>query len=164
MDATTASQAVPDHRPTLDELVDAHGDALLRYCHHILCHYQDAQDAVQTTFLKACTGIPAHIPPQPWLYRVAYNNCIDILRRRRRAQWFAPALVQDKDFMSEEVQQALLSLSAEERALVFGRVIEERSYEELSAIYKKPAATLRKRYERARQKLLRILTKEGFHL
>ena len=38
--------------------------------------------------------------------------------------------------------------------------MEGRSYEELSGIYGKSAATLRKRYERARKKLARLLTQE----
>lgn len=40
-----------------------------------------------------------------------------------------------------------------ERALIFNRIIEERDYKELEVIYNLPAATLRKRYERARKKL-----------
>ena len=55
--------------------------------------------------------------------------------------------------MSEEVKEALAKLSTMERALIFNRIIEERDYKELEVIYNLPAATLRKRYERARKKL-----------
>lgn len=60
----TKGGAAMDARP-LDErfaegseaaLADAialYGQPLLRYCHHILCDYHEAQDAVQTTFIKA---------------------------------------------------------------------------------------------------------------
>ncbi len=66
-----------------------YGQGLLRYCHHILCDYHEAQDAVQITFCKAwerrtrCrTGaLPA------WLYRMAYTTCVDILRQRN---WRVP--------------------------------------------------------------------------
>ena len=42
-----------DCEQALNEAVALYGQPLLRYCHHILCDYHDAQDAVQTTFIKA---------------------------------------------------------------------------------------------------------------
>lgn len=138
-----------------------YGQGLLRYCHHILCDYHEAQDAVQITFCKAwerrtrCrTGaLPA------WLYRLVYTTCVDILRQRKRWRPLPPA-PEDTDYIGPELRAALEALSPEERGLVFGRVMEGRSYEELSGIYGKSAATLRKRYERARKKLARLLTQE----
>lgn len=59
--------------------------------------------------------------------------------------------------MSEELLEALSKLSGMERALIFNRIIEERDYKELEEIYHLPAATLRKRYERARKKLAKQL-------
>ena len=55
-------------------------------------------------------------------------------------------------------QRAFSALTPEERGLVFGRVMEGRSYEELSQIYGPSAAALRKRYERARKKLALALS------
>ena len=68
--------------------------------------------------------------------------------------------------MSEDLKEALSTLSVIERALIFGRIIEERDYQELEEIYQIPSATLRKRYERARKKLSnqlcdRYLTPKG---
>lgn len=37
----------------LTAAIALYGQPLLRYCHHILCDYHEAQDAVQTTFIKA---------------------------------------------------------------------------------------------------------------
>ena len=37
----------------LEGAVARYGQALLRYCHHILCDYHEAQDAVQTALLPA---------------------------------------------------------------------------------------------------------------
>ena len=59
------------------------------------------------------------------------------------------------------LRAALEALSPQDRGLVFGRVMEEKSYEELSAIYGKSAAALRKRYERARRKLAGALAGQG---
>ena len=66
----------------------------------------------------------------------------------------------DPDYIGPQLRAALLTLSPQERALVFGRVMEERSYEELSQMLGHSAATLRKRYERARHKLAWALTEQ----
>ena len=96
------------------------------------------------------TGVQACALPI-WLYRIAYHHCMDILRKRKLL-FFLPKQENDHH-MSEEVKEALAKLSTMERALIFNRIIEERDYKELEVIYNLPAATLRKRYERARKKL-----------
>ncbi|HIY21542.1 MAG TPA: sigma-70 family RNA polymerase sigma factor [Candidatus Flavonifractor merdigallinarum] len=154
---------VAEEEDALSQMIDRYGQPLLRYCHHILCDYHEAQDAVQITFYKAYTHRARFQPGtnlSAWLYRLAYTTCVDLLRRRKR-QLFAPppAPAENTDYIGPELRQALLTLSAEERALIFGRVMEERSYEELAQMLGKSAATLRKRYERARGKLARALTK-----
>ena len=146
----------------LSAAIQAYGQPLLRYCHHILCDYHEAQDAVQTAFVKAWDhrdGFQRGGNLSAWLYRLAYTTCVDALRARKR--WFtAPPRppAEDPDYIGPELRSALLRLTAEERGVVFGRVMEGRSYDELAEIYHVGAATLRKRYERARRKLARLLT------
>lgn len=145
----------------LDQIIAQFGQPLLRYCHHILCDYHEAQDAVQTTFIKAWEhkdGFRAGGNRSAWLYRLAYTTCVDVIRRRKRLLFSPPRPTSDPDYIGPELRAALGKLTAEERGLVFGRVMEERSYDELADIYGVNAATLRKRYERARKKLARLLT------
>ena len=59
--------------------------------------------------------------------------------------------------MSEDLKSALSTLSPQDRALVFSRVIDENTYLELEEIYQVNAATLRKRFERAKKRLAKIL-------
>jgi len=151
----------------LNETIAAHGTAILRYCHGILCNYHDAQDAVQLTFIKAHRAGFARgdIPLAAWLYRIAYNTCIDILRKRRRFfslfTKFEGSYEIEDNYINEDLAAALRCLSARDRALVFNRVIDGMSYEELSDIYKASPAALRKRYERARRVLAARLEGSG---
>ena len=138
-----------------------YGQGLLRYCHHILCDYHEAQDAVQITFCKAwerrtrCrTGaLPA------WLYRMAYTTCVDILRQRKRWRPLPPA-PEDTDYIGPELRGALEGQAPQDRGVDVGKVSGGPRDKQLSGIYGKSAATLRKRYERARKKLARLLTQE----
>ena len=124
MDEAELSRAFPiGDGACLEAVIGRYGQALLRYCHHILCDYHEAQDAVQDALLRAWS-------------------------RRNR----------NPDYIGPELRAALSVLTPEERGLVFGRVMEGRSYEELSQIYGPSAAALRKRYERARKKLALALS------
>jgi RNA polymerase sigma factor (sigma-70 family) len=63
--------------------------ALYRYCLAILGNPEDAQDALQNTMVKAMRALPGEkrkIDLKPWLYRVAHNESVDLLRKRRPAE------------------------------------------------------------------------------
>jgi len=65
------------------------------------------------------------------------------------------------DGMAEEIKAALGKLSPQDRALVISRLLDDMDYEQLSEIYNASAATLRKRYERAKKKLAQALREQG---
>ncbi|WP_042349253.1 RNA polymerase sigma factor [Bacillus massiliigorillae] len=144
----------------LNKAIELYGHSLLRYCHNILCDYYEAQDVVQITFIKAYkkrkhfkkgTSLSA------WLYRIAYTTCIDSLRKKKLLFFRHSYKEHDSTFMNEDLKDALSTLSPQDRALVFSRVIDEKSYAELEEIYHIPASTLRKRFERAKKKLATVL-------
>jgi RNA polymerase sigma factor (sigma-70 family) len=59
---------------------------LYGYCYSILCHAADAQDALQSTFAAAYAALRdgrRDAPLRPWLYRIAHNEAVSVLRRRR---------------------------------------------------------------------------------
>lgn len=59
---------------------------LYRFCLSILARPEDAQDALQSTMLKAMRALPGEqreIKLKPWLYRIAHNESIELLRKRR---------------------------------------------------------------------------------
>jgi RNA polymerase sigma factor (sigma-70 family) len=59
---------------------------LYRYCRALLGNAHEAQDALQNTMAIALRSLPGEervIELRPWLYRVAHNEAVSILRRRR---------------------------------------------------------------------------------
>lgn len=80
---------------TADHLVD-HRTLLRAHCYRMLGHPQDADDAVQDTFVRALRALhrfEGRAALQTWLVRIATNVCLDALkdRARRRRPMSAPA-------------------------------------------------------------------------
>ena len=67
-------------------LYQRHHQALYRYCLSIVRTPEDAQDALQSTFERAFAALQASrrdVAMRPWLFRIAHNEAVSILRRRR---------------------------------------------------------------------------------
>ena len=155
----------------LETMIESHGDALLRYCHGILLDYHEAQDVVQSTFIKAYAKISTPGATEThgaWLYKTAYTACIDILRRKKLQNlFFVKTGVEETTtpeyFTDENVNAVLSELPPKDRALVYSRAVEGLDYAELVTIYGTNAATLRKRYERAKNKLAKAMKSSGIY-
>lgn len=73
-------------RSAFAEIFRTHHQGLYRYCLAILRDRDDAEDALQATMAAALRSLPGEsrrIEVRPWLFRVAHNESISILRRRR---------------------------------------------------------------------------------
>jgi RNA polymerase sigma factor (sigma-70 family) len=67
-------------------LYDRHHRAILSFCRHMLHSQEEAEDAVQHTFISAYNNLLANdkeIRLKPWLYAIARNRCLSFLRARR---------------------------------------------------------------------------------
>lgn len=72
----------------LDLLIEMYRPAVMSLAMRLLRDSDDAQDAVQDTFLKACRALKSFDPSRPllpWLLRICNNCCIDIVRARKQS-------------------------------------------------------------------------------
>lgn len=75
--------------PAFAALVERHRGELQVHCYPMLGSLEDAEDLVQETFLRAWRsrehfGAGGRLSFRPWLYRIATNACLDVLRTRSR--------------------------------------------------------------------------------
>jgi RNA polymerase sigma-70 factor, ECF subfamily len=97
-DAGARAVASPRVQAAVEDLFERHGERVLAYCRRRLRTTEEAEDALQTTFLYACRGLQRGVVPETeiaWLLKIAHNVCLsqwDSDRRRRRLE-----LVQDPD-------------------------------------------------------------------
>src|ERR1700675_3196991 len=69
------------------DLTERHRRELHVHCYQMLASFDEAEDAVQETFLRAWRGRHAFAGGslvRAWLYRIATNVCLDAIRRRSR--------------------------------------------------------------------------------
>src|SRR4051794_263698 len=69
-----------------EAIYDRHHRALLGFCRHMLGSHEEAEDALQRVFVAAHRHLSDGTAPinlKPWLYTIARNRCLSMLRARR---------------------------------------------------------------------------------
>jgi len=155
--------------PELEEVINIYGEKLLRYATSVLCNHHDAEDIVQKVFLLAYQNRKdfdgEHL--SAWLYKITYNHCLN-QRKKRKILFFGDIENVREETVNpfeetdirDDFLKALSKLDLEDRALLYCRIMNDQSYEELSRIFGKSAPALRKKYERARKKVAEHLRGE----
>jgi RNA polymerase sigma factor (sigma-70 family) len=87
-DERLARLASAGDRAAFGVIFHRYREDLLRYCVSILHNAEDACDALQSTMLHALNALEGdtrEIALRPWLYRIAHNESVTLLRRHRHA-------------------------------------------------------------------------------
>lgn len=149
------------------DLIKLYEKQLFTYIYHMINNRQEAEDILQDVFVIVYERISKYNYSKSftaWIYKIAYNKTINQLKRRNAIKiinyFDFKGLVNHKDNNENDfdspfnhvTEKTLNKLSFEEKNILFLRVFEEKSYEEIGVILDKKPATLRKKYERIRKK------------
>lgn len=177
------AKAAQGDRDAFGELVRRYEKKVLALTNHLCGNPDDGAEAAQEAFIAAWRGLPrfrGEANFSTWLYRLASNASIDLLRRRKRRDAYAGPSLDDEEIRVEapdpaptpqetverrelrrELQDALQTLSPEHRQALILREIHQLSYEEIAQTLSLDIGTVKSRIHRARETLRKILTERG---
>jgi len=140
----------------------AHGARLKSIAHHILRNRQDAEDAVQESFLKLYRGIggfQGNSGLGTWLCRIVINASYDLARRRERESVSAPPDLGAKNQLPLKValEDALGRIHPKHRMVFLLFEVEGMKHSEIAGIMEIPEGTSKAWLFEAKKELKRML-------
>lgn len=179
-DLQTVQAAVNGDQKAFDELFKRYHDAIYFMLLKMVNNKNDAEDLTFEAFGKAFKNIQKYSPKfafSTWLFKIASNNCIDFLRKRktstisidrddeedgkRSIDIETDTLNPEEDFIKKQkaklLREEVGKLKERYRQLIELRYFNEYSYEEIAQELKLPIGTVKAQLFRAREMLFKNL-------
>ncbi|WP_339272799.1 RNA polymerase sigma factor [Paenibacillus sp. FSL K6-1330] len=139
------------------------------YCYYILKNHAETEDAVQEIFIRAYEHLHQYkrqVSFSAWLYKMAYHHLINIKKKQSRflnliEHYKEQQPVVQISHHEPVVYELLTYLTSEERHILLLKAVEQYTFEEISDIMGIKSATIRKKYERLRHKLMDRISQKG---
>jgi len=184
-DVILVQRAVEGDQKAFADLLSRYRDAIYFMLLKMVTNTDDAEDLTIEAFGKAFKNIHQYTPNfafSTWLFKIATNNCIDFIRKRRGGptvsiekanenQEMVPIhihsdepdpeetlIIQQKVRLMRDVEQ---KLKPRYRKLVEMRYFDELSYEEIAEELELPIGTVKAQLFRARELLFNIIKNTG---
>ena len=155
-------------------LVDSYKDMVYTVCLRMLNSEADAEEAAQDVFIKAYRAIGSYQAKakfSTWLYRITYNNCISVIRKRVKMIDLVDDVPESR--VDEKEMNGLEHLSAEERSKYLKMAIEslaetdavivtlfyydQLSLDEIAGITGLSSSNIRIKLHRSRKKMYQVI-------
>ncbi|HXA02178.1 MAG TPA: sigma-70 family RNA polymerase sigma factor [Cytophagaceae bacterium] len=131
--------------------------------------HEDANDLTQDVFIKVwnnLSGFREHSQLFTWIYRIATNECLNFLKKKRR-KFFLPINDVEKELSGKlesspyiegdaiqlKLQKALLLLPEKQRLVFNMKYYDDMKYEEISEVLKTSVGALKASYHLAVKKI-----------
>ncbi|MBX4209158.1 sigma-70 family RNA polymerase sigma factor [Candidatus Parcubacteria bacterium] len=170
-------------------IIDKYQEPLRRYVRRIARPGPDELDMLlQDIFIKAYENLndfDQDLPFSSWIYRIAHNEAIDYLRRKKRfgaslddpaydddTLALAETIAADDDVVSEVDREyikkciiaVLDELEPKYRSVLVLKFLEDKDYNSISDILRKPPGTVATLIHRAKKEFRRLAEEKGMHL
>ena len=183
-DLVLVDRAIEGDQRAYAELLERYRDAIYFMLLKMVSNKSDAEDLTIEAFGKAFKNIHQYTPNyafSTWLFKIATNNCIDFIRKRRMKVVSIDQPTEDvegvlsvpasnlqsssldpeesliKDQNIKLVKELVSKLKPRYRKLIELRYFKEYSYEEISDELQLPLGTVKAQLFRARELLSNIL-------
>ncbi len=157
----------------LSHLINKYQQRLYWHIRKIVIDHDDSDDVLQNTFIKVWKGLEnfkAESQLYTWLYRIATNEALSLLRQKQKKQTasihpieyeLSKNLESDHYFTGDEIQlklqQAILTLPEKQRLVFNMRYYDEMPYEQMSEILETSVGALKASYHIAAKKIEELL-------
>ncbi len=180
-DAQLIQDALAGDELAFGRLRQKYQNAIYNLISRMVRDRQEVEDLTQEAFIKAFTSLQTFNDEyafSTWLYKIATNNCIDHIRRKK-LQTFSidkpltskdgeytfelpdTSFEPDRDIIDSQrkaiLKQAIASLPPKYRRVIELRHVEEREYQDIAKILKLPLGTVKAHIFRARELLYKYL-------
>lgn len=187
-DFNLVSRAKEGDQKAYAELMQRYKDSIYFMALKMVNNKDDAMDLTVETFGKAFENIEKYKPDfafSTWLFRIATNNCIDFIRKKRLNVVSLHSLVEDdgegrqmdvkadtlnpeensiRKQENEKLKGIVEQLPTRYRMLITLRYYEELSYEEIAKELDLPLGTVKAQLFRARDLLSNIMNRKKNNL
>ena len=174
-DAELVRQALQGSDRAFGELVRRYQDLLYRHAERMTGGQDDAEDVVQSAFIKAHRNLRNCRDPErvgAWLFRIGANACKDFLKSKRTTVPVDtmtglastdgdPEREVERRRVRNEIEEALGNLPMEQRGAFLMKHVEGWSYTEMSETLDVSVPALKMRVHRAREELQVLLQSYG---
>ena len=168
--------AIDGNQKSYAELMDRYRISVYNTMYKMVSNREDAEDLTIEAFGKAFNKLQSYAPHyafSTWLFKIAINNCIDHIRKRKlqllsidehilpnsSLEYSQTLKANNLDPEERVIRQqrvnlmrnVLKKLTSKYRLMIELRFFEELSYEEIAAIMDCPVGTVRPRIFRARE-------------
>lgn len=142
------------------------------YIRRLVVAHEDAQDATQETFVRvfrSLSGFKGECSFRSWLYRIATNEALRILDRRRDDRMslddspvelnglLADEYVDYSDLETVRLQQAILALPTKQQMVFNLRYYNGLGYDEIAGIIGSTADGAKSNYHIAKEKIIKYM-------
>lgn len=153
-------------------IINEHSNFVYSICLNILRNPEDARDVSQETFYKAYKAIKKYDGTKSklstWLYKIAYNKCIDFNRKKNNFLNLKSYLTQKDSnfdyqkhqFENEIVSELIAELNEKDSALITLYYLNELSIKEISFVIDDNENNIKVRLHRIRKELKSIANKK----
>jgi RNA polymerase sigma-70 factor (ECF subfamily) len=180
-DYELVQKALQGDEKAFARLLSRYKDTIYFMLLKMLNNRSDAEDLTIEAFGKAFKNLHQYSPTyafSTWLFKIASNNCIDFLRKRKgitvsienedeHSEMSEVARIKSKDLNPEEklirkqkailLQKVVRRLKPHYQELVELRYFREMSYEEIAEELNLPLGTVKAQLFRARQMLFKLI-------
>ena len=180
-DAVLIRRALAGEQRSYKKLRQKYHESIYNLIYRMIRDKDEVEDLTQEAFIKAFMSLSSfndEFAFSTWLYKIATNNCIDYIRRKKLQTFSIDKPIEskesdytyelpdstyepDQDLIDRQrkklLEDAINSLPAKYRHVIHLRHVEEKEYQEIAAILRLPLGTVKAHIFRAREMLNKCL-------